>query len=52
LPIHDEARSGWAAFVPMLIAATYQLFGLDAVRKKVASACAWPPSAQASSEKR
>ena len=33
--------------------ATYQLFGLDAVRKKVASACAWPPSsAQASSEKR
>ena len=33
--------------------ATYQLVGLDAVRKKVASACAWPPSsAQASSEKR
>jgi hypothetical protein len=33
--------------------ATYQLFGLDAVRKKVASACAWlPPVAQASSEKR
>jgi hypothetical protein len=33
--------------------ATYQLFGLDAVRKKVASACAWPSSsAQASSEKR
>jgi hypothetical protein len=32
--------------------ATYQLFGLDAVRKKVASACAWPSSsAQASSEK-
>ena len=33
--------------------ATYQLVGLDAVRKKVASACAWPPSsAQASAEKR
>lgn len=33
--------------------ATYQLFGLDAVRKKVASTCAWPSSsAQASSEKR
>ena len=33
--------------------ATYQLFGLDTVRKKVASACAWPPSsAQASSGKR
>jgi hypothetical protein len=33
--------------------ATYQLFGLDAVRKKVASACARSPSlAQASSEKR
>jgi hypothetical protein len=33
--------------------ATYQLFGLDAVRKKVASACARLPSlAQASSEKR
>jgi len=33
--------------------ATYQFFGLDAVRKKVASACAWPSSsAQASSEKR
>jgi hypothetical protein len=33
--------------------ATYQLVGLDAVRNKVASACAWPPSsAQASSEKR
>jgi hypothetical protein len=32
--------------------ATYQLFGLDSVRKKVANACAWPPSsAQASSEK-
>jgi hypothetical protein len=32
--------------------ATYQLFGLDAVRKKVANACAWPPSsAQASSDK-
>jgi len=31
--------------------ATYQLFGLDVVRKKVANACAWPPSsAQASSE--
>jgi hypothetical protein len=33
--------------------ATYQLFGLDAVRKKVASACGRSPSlAQASSEKR
>jgi hypothetical protein len=33
--------------------ATYQLVGLDAVRNKVASACAWPPSsAQASAEKR
>jgi hypothetical protein len=33
--------------------ATYQLVGLDAVRKKIASACAWPPfSAQASAEKR
>jgi hypothetical protein len=33
--------------------ATYQLFGLDAVRKKVASACVRSPSlAQASSEKR
>jgi hypothetical protein len=33
--------------------ATYQLVGLDAVRKKVASACAWSPSsAQASAEKR
>jgi hypothetical protein len=33
--------------------ATYHLFGLDAVRKKVASACALPSSsAQASSEKR
>jgi hypothetical protein len=33
--------------------ATYQLVGLDAVRKKVASACAWPPSStQASAEKR
>jgi hypothetical protein len=33
--------------------ATYQLFGLDAVRKKVASACALPSSsAQAFSEKR
>jgi hypothetical protein len=33
--------------------ATYQLFGLDAVRKKVASACARSPSlTQASSEKR
>jgi hypothetical protein len=33
--------------------ATYHLFGLEAARKKVASACAVPSSsAQASSEKR
>jgi hypothetical protein len=32
--------------------ATYQFFGLDAVRKKVANHCAWPSSsAQASAEK-
>jgi hypothetical protein len=32
--------------------ATYQLIGLDAIRKKVANACSWPPSSsQASSEK-
>jgi hypothetical protein len=32
--------------------AVYQLFGLDAVRKKIGRICAWPTSVQASSEKR